>query len=580
MTRWPHGRTALAALVALTLAGCATVPTSGPVEQVSVNPARVQRGIQITPAPPVPNASLDAVIYGFLAAMAAPDPGYSAARQYLTPEAAKSWQVDDGVTVYLGDAYGPVFTNNQASLRAPVVGRLDTDGRFTSAWEPDFSFDFGVVQIDGQWRISNPPDGLLISQFLFERFYEPRPVYFVSKSSGQMAPELRYFADAEATPTMMIEGLESGPSEWLAPAVRSALPTGLTLDTTGVTVSRGVADVPFVGFAVEMEDATAMQLAGQVLWSLSSFDEVASARITINGEPLSVRGADSSGLLDLADVASLRVPANARQSDAYLIQGGVLKRLAADTNAVSPVMGALGTAPWRDKLADLDVHSTRGLVAAVTTDGSGVVSSALDTAGQASTVITGRGLLRPQILDDGRIVSVDGANRLYVAASGKPAVSVPIEGLPPGRVTAFRVSPDGTRIAVVVTQGSTTQLGLVRMTGTGPWQAGGWQALVPSVSLGPLSGFRDVGWAGENSLMVLASAPDAQAPGAYQFTSAATGVTGLGPPGQISMTRLAAQPQTGTPSVVALTENGRAMRYQERSRWVPLASDVVAIALG
>ena len=68
-------RLLLAVLVlAVALAGCSGVPTTGPVERVSAAPGRLNPGVEIAPAPPGRNATAITVVEGFLHAMASYQP--------------------------------------------------------------------------------------------------------------------------------------------------------------------------------------------------------------------------------------------------------------------------------------------------------------------------------------------------------------------------------------------------------------------------------------------------------------------------------------------------------------------------
>ena len=60
-----HRRQLLVALgLAGLTAGCAGVPTSGPVARVSADPGRINPGVEIAPAPPDRNASPGEVVEG------------------------------------------------------------------------------------------------------------------------------------------------------------------------------------------------------------------------------------------------------------------------------------------------------------------------------------------------------------------------------------------------------------------------------------------------------------------------------------------------------------------------------------
>lgn len=95
---------------------------------------------------------------GFLHAMATYQPGYSVARQFLTPEASGEWNPDTGVEVYSG-GYPPQVSDSGVVLTAPLIGTVDTRGSFTPA-TTQYHHDFGLVRdAEGQWRISRPPRG-------------------------------------------------------------------------------------------------------------------------------------------------------------------------------------------------------------------------------------------------------------------------------------------------------------------------------------------------------------------------------------------------------------------------------------
>ena len=80
-------RLAIGAL-SLLLAGCASVPTSGPVAHHTPQAASVDGGVRVDPLPPSEGASQLLIVEGFLHAMSTYQPGYAVARQYLTDAVA------------------------------------------------------------------------------------------------------------------------------------------------------------------------------------------------------------------------------------------------------------------------------------------------------------------------------------------------------------------------------------------------------------------------------------------------------------------------------------------------------------
>ena len=162
----------VAAVMALALGACADIPTSGPVTEVSATTQG--RGVQIAPEPPQKGMAASRIVEGFLQAMADPSGDYQVARQYLTSSARDAWGPKQGTVIYDGwvEAVG-----DGMELRGTTRGVLDTAGRFAVSRE-SLSHDFGLVQEAGEWRISAPPQGVLLSSYIFARSYTAARSYF------------------------------------------------------------------------------------------------------------------------------------------------------------------------------------------------------------------------------------------------------------------------------------------------------------------------------------------------------------------------------------------------------------------
>ncbi|HKH07639.1 MAG TPA: hypothetical protein VKA62_01720, partial [Agromyces sp.] len=90
---------ALSALVLVaTLAGCASIPTSGGVQQ---GPARQdqQVDLDVLVDGPQKGATQAQILQGFIDAAASPRNNYQVAREFLTDALAAEWQADAGGTV-------------------------------------------------------------------------------------------------------------------------------------------------------------------------------------------------------------------------------------------------------------------------------------------------------------------------------------------------------------------------------------------------------------------------------------------------------------------------------------------------
>ncbi len=148
----------------LALTGCATVPTSGPVEHHTPQAAGVNTGVHVDPLPPANGASQQLVVEGFLHAMGVYQPNYDVARQYLTPTASEGWHPESGVEVYT-ESDQLVESDQGVALSYVQVGSVDAAGIYLSD-NTNKRYIFELAKdSDGQWRIVEParrPDGLAV----------------------------------------------------------------------------------------------------------------------------------------------------------------------------------------------------------------------------------------------------------------------------------------------------------------------------------------------------------------------------------------------------------------------------------
>jgi len=209
------------------VAGCATLPISGPVVS---EPRRSQaadpEGAAINADPPPAGASPSLIIDGFLHAMATYQPGYPAARQYLTKAAKTSWEPASGALVY-ADGTAPKVTADRVTMEVPLVGSLGSDGAFVAPSDRVWTHDFGLVKEDGEWRISNPSPGLLISRYLFSSGFVRHDVFFLDSRGDEGGG-----------------GGGGGGGGWSQPAT-SQRPPDLPVDTSDLRAPADDDDIPF-----------------------------------------------------------------------------------------------------------------------------------------------------------------------------------------------------------------------------------------------------------------------------------------------------------------------------------------------
>ncbi|HSK25353.1 MAG TPA: LpqB family beta-propeller domain-containing protein [Jiangellales bacterium] len=556
------GLGALLALV-LVLSGCASIPTTGPV--VPGDPVRAQDPppyVGIVAAPPRPGADEVTIVNGFLSALSSYVPGYPTAREYLSPDVATAWQPGAGAVVFDADT-GPVVTSagpGEVRLGADVVARLGPDGSYTkeppgSRLELDLRLD--QVDVDGspEWRIATPPEGILLSDFDFEREFASYDLYFFDPQFQVLVPDPVHLPRSGSVTTLLAEALLTGPSDWLEPAVLTAFPDGVQLDVRSVPVSGGQATVALTPDAAEAPTAQREQMAAQLSWTLRQVPEVQRVTVTAGAVPLLGDSATPApvGTFDRYDPAVLP-----RDSAVFVVTDGVVA--SSRGGAPRPVGGPLGLGdPLVRSVAADPARGSRGV--AVDETGTELLVSGFGAEDARQLLLEGLDLAEPAWDRTGVVWALDrGTGALTVvdpATRRTAAVAVEVPGLE-SPVDQVSVSLDGTRAAV---------------------RAAGrvWLAVVLRDAADPLAirldGFReiplddpgalDVAWADPSRLGVLHQRPEENAEVLLVEISGAGSASRGTVPGAVA---LAAAPGQ---ALVTATDDGRLLRLDVVLRWTP-----------
>lgn len=490
------------------LTACVRVPTSGPVEQVDGEQPTCQNCVTFQVAGPAPGDGPQQIVEGYLRATSNYQPNYSVAKQFLTAAAAQSWSPEDGVTIYSGT---PVARGSRVDLDGRLHGTLGPDRTYT-ARDSRLQVNFGVVLEDGQWRIGRPPPGLMVVDFKFTSFYRPYDLYFLG-TNATLVPEPIHLPDLRSQAgiaSVLMKALLAGPSAWLRPAVTSAIPAGTALSVDAVTVADGVATVPLSDSVLQLNDQQRLQLAAQVIYTLKQAAGIQGVAFTVDQQPYPIPGADPQTSVVTVDAVSRDVEPVPYTSgnQLYVVRDrkvGVLTETGGPPDS-QPIVGPLGegavavnslaVSPDTTQLAVVSDRRTRLRVAELAD-------------GKVSSVISGvRELLPPHYTRFGELWvmgEAGGRQRLWVIVGGRRReVAAPLVD---GRVTAFEVSPDGTRLALVRRVGGRSELGLALITRSDRITVDGWRRLDVTRSETPnLRHIEDLTWVDATDLLVLGGA--------------------------------------------------------------------------
>ena len=73
------------------------------------------------------------------------------------------------------------------------------------------TLDIRLVSEDGQWRIDNPPDALVVPTSFFDRSFARFNLYFFDQTGRTLLPDPVFIPRGEQTATNLVRGLLAGP---------------------------------------------------------------------------------------------------------------------------------------------------------------------------------------------------------------------------------------------------------------------------------------------------------------------------------------------------------------------------------
>lgn len=570
----------LAVVVAtLLLVSCASIPTEGPIRVEPQRTHAADQPIDVIPRAPEPGYGPGEIVGGFLHAMAESRGNYDVARAYLTPQARLGWQPNDQAIIYSAASERLTVSDDDVILEAEVQGRLDRRGSFTRVQDP-YRIDFGLVQVDGQWRISNPPTGLLLLQDLFDHAFVPATLYWFDPSYSVLVPEVVYVPKAKRTASYLVGQLLTGPTEWLKPSVRSALPTGAQLGGEVEVTSDGVGTVPFTGLGAA-DAATQALMAAQLAATFASNPNphtITHFRLRVDGALFPLPQSDTNGIVAVDSYARFRATNQQTSEKVFGVRGDRVVGIK-DTTAgaeVEPLPGPIGEAGRRiDKLGVALDSSGLALV----TEGSSKLSVATFSDGEPREVLAAPGLLAPQYTRFGEVWAVSataGGSKVYRVVNGQ-AQPVEAPDLDGQEVRAFRLSPDGVRMAVVLARGADTQLAILQVHRAETVTLARMRPLLLSAAAQPHR-LTAVGWRTDTSLTVLGSEDDKTEVNPYEVGTDALTIRRTSTQ-TWDATRLATSPYNGRFIAYALGQSGQVWRRGEDSLWRRWVADLKAVAV-
>lgn len=472
IARRPVARAVAWLAAAVLAAGCSLVPTSGPiVAGPVVDFAESAQFIRVVAAPPSPGATPAEVVRGFIEASADLAEDRAIARRYLTAEAAATWDAGASTTVFEQGSLAVTATGATVRVAAQVTGRVHGDGTLDVVSPAEaliLTLDVTRVVEPGatraEWRIADPPAGVLLSDVDLRRAYRRHGVHFPSARSPALVPDARLIpVVGPSLPTTLAEQVLAGPSDWLAPAVRTGVPRGTALAVGAVPVAEGVALVELTEQALLADPEQRADLAAQLTWTLTQLPEVQAVEIRVRGAALDVAGAgprmDRRTWQDRApDVLTLG-PGGEGPPAHYLLDAASIVRVAGERREV------LADVPGARRASALAVSLDARQAAVVVDGGARMWLVGLEPPAGGRRAVAGTGITSVSYDVDGWAWYADDGGLRRVASDGRVRDVRVVGDLDARGITAVSLARDGAR-AVVVAGGEVLLGAVVRARGT------------------------------------------------------------------------------------------------------------------
>jgi hypothetical protein len=548
----------LASVLALVVAGCAGIPTSGRVVEGDPVLEPQPQYVGLEPDPPKAGDDEAGIVDGFVTAMASYEPDYPTAREFLTPEASAEWRPSDGMTIYASSPSVDKTAGGVVRVTMAVLATVGPDGYVNAPAGTTEVLNLALRQVDDEWRISNPPAGIILSNLDFGSEFAEYNLYFFDPTFQRLVPDPVFMPVRGSRATLLAEALLRGPSRWLAPAVGTAFPpeTGLGVP---VRVESGRASVELTSQARTGTPEQVKLMGVQLARTLDQHEGIRELSVTSDGRPL-MAGDEPTMSLDAYPEYDPGVAP--RRSELYAIGGSGVVQVG--DRGPAAVAGPLGATTG---LEDVAVNVESNQAAAVAAGGTQLIWAALRDEAVTTDFANGTDFGSLSWDSAGLVWAVDqtvGGPRVLVTEPGSESATVLMAGLDSRTIDDLAVSLDGARVAIA--SGGEVLVGIVVRDADRPGTLR-IDALRPL----PLDGrpVTAVTWAGPTTLATLVQA-EGEVPEVYRVELARSIARLAGPvPGA---TWLAASP--GRPLAVG-TDEGKVLRQEDTTlQWVEIAEAV------
>ncbi|PXA80834.1 hypothetical protein DCC26_03420 [Auritidibacter sp. NML120779] len=472
---------ALVVLVAcaLVLAGCSRLPQSGPVgESEDLGTTGESVTHTFNPAGPAEDASPESIINGFIVAATGVQDDFAVARSYLTDSAAEQWDPLDRTLVYQGSpAVVSTEDTDTYTVQFEVDSAVDAQGVMSPLpSETTESLEIKLTEVDGQWRISELPDGIALDSAQFSALFVSQTLYFYDFDYHNAVPDTRWFLDRSGQATAIVEALITGPASYLEGAVANPMEQ-VELARPSVPISSGTASIDVK--ADSLAGTTALQrqrIEHQLQMTLGTRPRISDVKLTVGLEDVDTGEPDPQfrETPTTYSVGARQIAINHDTNQLVYYQGSNITEIpgVADVSSLGPHEPTMNVEGNRFVFLNEDstqmVGATNGSAVQELASGTDLLAPSLDNRGWAWTVSSAEDEHSEDAGEsENAEAAVSGSEQTLLASEfdGEQVQEISVPWLMDGEIKAVRVSPEGSRIAMILERDNTQQLfisGIVR----------------------------------------------------------------------------------------------------------------------
>ena len=358
-----------------------------------------------------------------------------------------------------------------------------------------------MTRVEGEWRISDAPDALVVPSSWFDQAYRRVSLYFLDPTARILVPEPVYVPRGDSLASALVDGLLAGPVVGAPGVERSFLPPGLEVDLSVTVTEDGIAEVPLLGGVTMPTEGEAALLVAQLARTLAQDSTLTAFRVTIDDEPVTLADGSTTFPMDAEEALD---PAGSRATSLLFgLRDGRL--VSGPPEAMEVTAGPMGESEVGLRSVGVTLDGTR--VAGVLSGGDAIQVTEVRTAdADLVEVVSGGTDLAPPVWDDAErlwVLDRTAAGAEVSVVVGERRRSIEVQGISGRPVSHLLVSRDGSRLVAVIDRGGRDRVVVSRLRydvrgraiGATPARTIGWE------DQGRLS-IVDIGWASPTSIVV------------------------------------------------------------------------------